>query len=71
MKKLMYIPAAGEGPEQKHLGAPFNFSVTPNEVFEAADNLAALLCEIPQIREVVVAPSGAVKPKAKKGRCKK
>lgn len=71
MKKLMYITAPGEGPEPKRLGSPFNFTVTPGEVFEAADSLAVLLCEIPQIQEMVEAPSGAIKPKVKKGGCKK
>lgn len=70
MKKLIYTPAAGEGPEPKRLGSPFNFEVTPGEPFDAADHLAQLLCEIPQIREVTVAPSGAIKPKVKKGGCK-
>lgn len=72
MKNLMYIPAAGEGPEPKRLGSPFNFTVTPGEPFEAADHLAELLlCQIPQIQEVVTAPSGAIKRKVKKGGCKK
>ena len=70
MKNLMYFPACGEGPEPKNLGAPFNMRVTPGEAFEAADDLAELLLQIPQIREVVQAPSGAIKPKVKKGRCK-